>query len=93
MITNKIFLQPCVLAQKNFVEGLPNVQMYVDMHSYGQMWMYPYGYTNNLTPDDSVMVSFLRTECFCIDYEFEIYSKAIDNNYTTYSVFFLCKKN
>ncbi|XP_078488336.1 carboxypeptidase B-like [Ciona intestinalis] len=41
------FSEPCTLAQKNFVEGLSDVKMYVDVHSYSQLWMFPYGYTTS----------------------------------------------
>uniref|UniRef100_H2Z538 Peptidase M14 domain-containing protein n=1 Tax=Ciona savignyi TaxID=51511 RepID=H2Z538_CIOSA len=38
-------------SQKNFVESLPNPVMYVDVHAYSQLWMFPYGYTTSRPAD------------------------------------------
>ena len=41
--------------------GIPNVQAYIDIHAYSQMWMYPWGYTQ-LPPnqaDKTLLVSVL----------------------------------
>ncbi|KAG0210456.1 hypothetical protein BGX28_009266 [Mortierella sp. GBA30] len=35
----------------DYLKGLPNVVSYIDFHSYSQLWMVPYGYTN--TPPDN----------------------------------------
>ena len=61
LVTNIYYcFQPCTLAQKNFIESLPNPVMYVDIHSYSQMWLFPYGYTTSLTADHDVLVSFFN---------------------------------
>ncbi|CAK8690981.1 unnamed protein product [Clavelina lepadiformis] len=34
-----------VRAQRDFVNGIENLQGYIDIHSFSQLWMFPYGYT------------------------------------------------
>ena len=36
-----------------------NIALFIDLHSYGQLWMYPWGYTSDRTtpqPDQKVQV-------------------------------------
>ncbi|XP_070577619.1 carboxypeptidase B-like [Ptychodera flava] len=38
-------------ATAKFVESLDNIVVFIDFHSYSQMWMSPYGYTRDLPPE------------------------------------------
>nr|XP_039268546.1 carboxypeptidase B-like [Styela clava] len=41
--------------QRDFVESIENVRAYIDVHSYSQTWMYPYGYTKSPAPDAAIL--------------------------------------
>ncbi|XP_033123520.1 carboxypeptidase B-like [Anneissia japonica] len=36
----------------NLVNSGEDIRVFIDFHSYGQMWMSPWGYTENSRPDD-----------------------------------------
>nr|XP_002125602.1 carboxypeptidase B [Ciona intestinalis] len=40
-----------VRSQRDFVNGIPNLHAYIDVHSYSQLWMFPYSYTFKLAED------------------------------------------
>ncbi|KAJ3417042.1 carbamoyl-phosphate synthase (glutamine-hydrolyzing) cpa2 [Chytridiales sp. JEL 0842] len=40
---------------KYLLSRAPNVISYIDFHAYSQLWMYPYGYSCNLDPKDTVI--------------------------------------
>jgi len=35
----------------DFLSKIPNLQGYINFHSYSQLWMFPWGYTTDPTPD------------------------------------------
>ncbi len=37
-----------------------NIAAYFSIHAYGQLWVYPYGYTEDLAPDNELLVSEFR---------------------------------
>lgn len=43
----KAFSEPETLAVKNFVEGHPNLKVLLTLHSYSELVLYPWGYTND----------------------------------------------
>ena len=43
-------------AERDFIVnqiGVKRVKSFIAVHSYGQYWLYPWGYTSALTPDDA----------------------------------------
>jgi carboxypeptidase A1 len=45
------FSEPETQALKNVVMSLKNPIAYFSIHSYSQLWMYPYGFTDGPAPD------------------------------------------
>ncbi|MGE3261516.1 MAG: M14 family metallopeptidase [Bacteriovoracia bacterium] len=43
----KAFSEPETIAVKNFVEGHPNLKVLLTLHSYSELVLYPWGYTND----------------------------------------------
>ena len=46
-------------AVRDFVESLKNVKVFLDVHSYGQLIVFPNGYTKTKSQYDDVLVSQL----------------------------------
>jgi hypothetical protein len=46
----------------NFISSLNDVRGFIDFHSYGQYWLFPWGYTELYTPDN-VTQSNLADQC------------------------------
>ncbi len=44
-----------------------NIAAYFSIHAYGQLWVYPYGYTEDLAPDNELLVSEFRTHSQTIE--------------------------
>ncbi|XP_052818572.1 carboxypeptidase B-like [Mya arenaria] len=42
------FSEPEVKGVSDFLQGLPNLKAFIDVHSYSQLWMSPWGYTKKL---------------------------------------------
>ncbi|XP_054165083.1 zinc carboxypeptidase A 1-like [Oppia nitens] len=50
---SKAFSEPETEAESKYILKLkPRVKAYFAVHSYGQYWLYPWGWTSSLTPDD-----------------------------------------
>lgn len=47
------FSEPESRAMRDYQIGLPNFQGFIDIHSYGQLILQPWGYTSQLPPDHS----------------------------------------
>lgn len=52
-----------------FLQNLDNVKGFVDVHSYSQLWMTPWGYTTNLPKDFKeqvyiVEILFVKSQLF-----------------------------
>lgn len=47
------FSEPETQAIRDFVQANPNIQAYMDYHSYSQLLMWPWGYTPSLPPDNA----------------------------------------
>lgn len=45
------FSEPEVEGVANFLSTIKNLKGFIDFHSYGQLWMGPYGYINELPKD------------------------------------------
>ncbi|XP_070578063.1 carboxypeptidase B-like [Ptychodera flava] len=45
------FSAPSVRGVADFIKSIPNVVAFLDIHSYSQMWMSPWGFTHELPPD------------------------------------------
>jgi murein tripeptide amidase MpaA len=54
------------LALANFVKNTPRVMGYIDIHSYSQLWMSPWGYTTALPADYSRMKGLMTPICNAI---------------------------
>lgn len=48
------FSEPESQVMRDFILGLPNFSGFIDVHSYGQLILQPYGYTPNLPPDHAI---------------------------------------
>ncbi|MCC7290569.1 MAG: hypothetical protein IT449_00745 [Phycisphaerales bacterium] len=46
------FSEPETAAIRDFLLARPNIQAFLDIHSYGQMMLWPWGHTPSLPPDD-----------------------------------------
>ena len=53
----KTFLQVEVTSIRDSVLNTPNIQAFIDVHSYSQMLFYPWGYTLLPAADKSLLVS------------------------------------
>ena len=51
-------------AVRNFLMSGINFASYLTVHSYGQMWLYPWGYTSALPSDWQLLVSSLKQIAF-----------------------------
>lgn len=51
----KPFSEPESVALAKFLEGVNDLKLYVDFHSYSQLWMRPYGFTKEAPKDDALM--------------------------------------
>jgi len=56
-----VFSEVEVTSQRDTVMGISNVQGYIDIHAYSQMWMYPWGYTQ-LPAADKTLLDQIGTE-------------------------------
>jgi carboxypeptidase A1 len=50
------FSEPEETALAHYIGNATNVQFYIDFHSYSQLWMTPWGWTNTLPPGYSVLI-------------------------------------
>jgi len=42
------------VAIANYISSKPNIKAFIDFHSYGQLFMNPWGWTDDLTPDNTI---------------------------------------
>lgn len=56
------FSEPESEAVSNFISSLSNVQGFIDFHSYGQWWLFPWGYVAEYTPDN-ITQSNMADQC------------------------------
>jgi len=56
-----VFSEIEVTSQRDMVMSIPNVQGYIDVHAYSQLWMYPWGYTA-LPPADKTLLDQIGVE-------------------------------
>ncbi|XP_065185159.1 carboxypeptidase B-like [Sycon ciliatum] len=47
------FSQVSVRDVADFLKNIPNLEIYINFHSFGQLWMYPWAYSTELTPDNA----------------------------------------
>lgn len=47
--------EPETAALSDWMLGQPNLTVHVDVHSYGQLVLYPWGFGETMTPDDDVL--------------------------------------
>jgi len=57
------FSEPETDNVQKFVSTLPNFAGFVDVHAYGQYWLYPWGYTTSTRPADDVAMRSCAIAC------------------------------
>jgi hypothetical protein len=50
------FSEPCSKAMSQLIAKEKKIAAYFALHSYVQMWMYPWGYTKTLPPNSALLV-------------------------------------
>jgi len=55
------FSEPESAGIKSFMESVNNIRVYLSLHSYGQYWLYPWGYTKEQNRDHQRLVSVYCT--------------------------------
>ena len=71
------FSEPETKAASDHLKSLSNVRAYVDVHAYGQYWMYPYGYKiqhsqsnlklNTISMDAAIAIALVHRKQFKLD--------------------------
>ena len=54
------FSQKSVREVADYLKSIPDLKVYINFHSYSQLWMYPWAYAKEETPDNADLVSFSR---------------------------------
>ena len=65
------FSQKSVREVAEYLKSIPDLKVYINFHSYSQLWMYPWAYAKEETPDNADLVSFSPpSEEYCDSFSF-----------------------